>query len=112
MDILIDRLIISLPIEKIRYYIFKGVFVLRLVYSPFIDWSKIMYDVYREILNINQLDLQNQFDVSELLTRVSELPLEENSTVVHAVSIPTICHLCPLHGNKPNCNHCNRFLHP
>ena len=59
---------------------------------------------------INQSDLQNQFDVSEFLPLVSEPRLEENSTVVYAVSVPTACRTCPLRGNRLNCTQCNRFV--
>ena len=59
---------------------------------------------------IPQLNLQNLSDVSELLVQVSGQPLKENSTVVHVVSVPTVCRMCPLLGNRPNCNQCNRFL--
>ncbi len=59
---------------------------------------------------IPQPDLRNLSDVSELLAQVSVQSLKENSTVVHAVSVPTACQMCPLHGNRPSCNQCNRFL--
>lgn len=59
---------------------------------------------------IPQSDLQNLSSASELLALVSGQPLKENSTVVHAVSVPTVCQMCPLRGNKPSCNQCNRFL--
>lgn len=53
---------------------------------------------------IPQPDLRNLFDDSELLSQVSVQPLKENSTVVHAVSVPTVCQMCPLRGNRPNCS--------
>lgn len=52
---------------------------------------------------IPQPNLQNLFDASVQ-------PLKENSTVVHAVSVPTVCQMCPLRGSRPNCSQCNRFL--
>lgn len=59
---------------------------------------------------IPQPNLQNLFYASELLAQVSAQSLKENSTVVHVVSVPTACQMCPLHGNRPSCNQCNRFL--
>nr|DAI04394.1 MAG TPA: hypothetical protein [Caudoviricetes sp.] len=59
---------------------------------------------------IPQPNLQNLSCASELLAQVSTQPLKENSTVLHAVSVPTVCQMCPLRGNRPNCNQCNRFL--
>lgn len=66
-----------------------------------------MYDLTKVIPQINT---QNLSDVSELLAQVSAQLLKENSVVVHAVSIPTVCQMCPLRGNRPSCNQCNRFL--
>nr|DAZ32316.1 MAG TPA: hypothetical protein [Caudoviricetes sp.] len=59
---------------------------------------------------IPQPNLQNLSYASEFLSQVSAQPLKENSTVVHAVSVPTACQMCPLHGNRPSCSQCNRFL--
>ena len=59
---------------------------------------------------IPQPNLQNLSCASEFLSQVSVQPLEENSTVVHAVSVPTVCQMCHLRENRPNCNQCNRFL--
>lgn len=53
---------------------------------------------------IPQPDLRNLSDVSELLEQVLEQPLKENLTVVHVVSVPTVCQMCPFRGNRPNCS--------
>ena len=45
---------------------------------------------------INQSDLQNLFVSLEHPVQVSEPHSEENLTVVYAVSVPTVCRLCPL----------------
>ena len=59
---------------------------------------------------IPQPDLRNLSDVSELLAQVSGQSLKGNSTVVHAVSVPSVCQMCPLRGNRLNCSQCNRFI--
>lgn len=69
-----------------------------------------MYNIYNNKYNINQPDLQNLSSFSELPTQVSIQPLKEISIVVHAVSVPSVCLQCPLRGNRPNCNHYNRFV--
>lgn len=67
--------------------------------------------MYIDLTNlIPQPDLQNLSSVSELLAQVSEQPLRENSTVVYTVSVLTVCQMCPLRGNRPNCNQCNRYM--
>lgn len=59
---------------------------------------------------IPQPNLQNLSYASELLAQVSAQPLKENSTAVHAVSVPMVCQMCPLRENRPGCSQCNRFL--
>lgn len=60
--------------------------------------------------NITQPDLRNLSFSLELPAQPLIQPLEENSTVVYAVSVPEVCRLCPLRKNRLSCNHCNRFL--
>lgn len=62
------------------------------------------------IPNIIPLDQQIQLGVCDILEQVSAQPAKENSAVVHAVSVPSVCRLCPLRGNKPHCNQCTRSL--
>lgn len=62
------------------------------------------------IPNIIPLDQRIQFGVWEILEQVSAQPAKENSAVVHAVSVPSVCRLCPLRGNKPHCNQCTSSL--
>lgn len=62
------------------------------------------------IPNIIPLDQRIQLGVWEILKQVSAQPAKENSTVVHAASVPSVCRLCPLRGNRPCCNQCNRSL--
>ena len=62
------------------------------------------------IPNTIPLDQRIQLGVWDILEQVSAQPAKENSAVVHAVSVPTVCQMCPLRGNRPNCSQCNRFL--
>ena len=66
--------------------------------------------MFKTDLPSGQYHLQNLSVSWEHLEQFLVQHKEENSTVVHAVSVLTVCQMCPLRGNRPNCSQCNRFL--
>lgn len=63
-----------------------------------------------EIPNIIPLDQRIQLDVWEILEQVLAQPAKENSAVVHAVSVPSVCRSCPLRENMSYYNQCASSL--